>query len=99
MILARALNSVYDRDIAFILQMDSEICAFRIMAAKYRSELEGFDDILIHKIMARKLFGNIVKPHKPVCFTAPELAANHSAEYEWMMQSGVGLNILPCKWQ
>ena len=82
-------NSVYDSDIAFILQMDAEISAFRIMAAEYRSGLEGFDDILVHKIMARKLFGNIVKPNKPVCITASELAANHSAEYEWMMQNGV----------
>lgn len=82
-------NNVYGGDIAFILQMDAALSAFRIMAAEYRSGLEGFGDILMHKMMARNLFRDIVKPNKPICFTAAELAEKHPAEYEWMMQNGV----------
>jgi DNA-binding SARP family transcriptional activator len=82
-------NGIYDADIAFILHMDTELNAFRIIAAEYRSGLEGFDDILAHKLMARNLFRDIVKPAKPICFTAADLAEKHHAEHEWMMQNGV----------
>jgi DNA-binding SARP family transcriptional activator len=82
-------NSIYNADIAFILHMDTELNAFRIMAAEYRSGLEGFDDILAHKLMAKNLFCDMVKPSKPLCIAAEDLKEKHTPEHRWMIQNGV----------
>ena len=85
----KSVRTVYDADIAFILVIDSEVGAFRMISAELREGLEGFEDVLTRKVIARNLFAELVLPDKPVCFTAEQLFENHQAEYEWMNLNGV----------
>ena len=85
----RSVRNVYDADIAFILEMDSEIKGYRIMSVSLREGLEGFGEVLTQNVIARNLFADIVKPEKPAFFTDIELEEEFPAEYDWMNLNGV----------
>ena len=85
----KSVRNVYDADMAFILVLDSELKAFRIMSVELREGLEGFGGVLTEKAIARDLFSGVVKANSPACFTADQLAEKHPAESEWMAINGV----------
>ena len=85
----KSARNVYEADIAFILEMDTELNVFRIMSAELRDGLEGFGDILTRGPIAKNLFGDIIKFDKPACFSAESLSLTHPKEHEWMMLNGV----------
>ena len=85
----QSVRTVYDADIAFILEMDSELSVFRIMSAEFRNGLEGFGDILARGPIARNLFGDVIKYQEQACFSAESLLPQHPKEHEWMMLNGV----------
>jgi DNA-binding SARP family transcriptional activator len=85
----RSVRNVYDADLAFILEMDSTIRAFRVMFAEFRDGLEGFGDILCRNLIAKELFSDIIKKDTPVCFTTEGLEETHPEECEWMELNGV----------
>ena len=85
----QSVQTVYDADIAFILEMDPELHAYRIMSAEFRDGLEGFRDILTRGPIASNLFGDIIKHEQTACFSADGITETHPNEHEWMMLNGV----------
>jgi len=85
----RCVTRVYESDISFLLIVDDDIKAFRIIAAEFREGLEGFGNILLNKIIGANLFRKFIHPGKEYCFTADILKTERPEEYEWMILNGV----------
>ena len=85
----RCVTSVYSSDISFLIIVDDDIKAFRIIAAEFRNGLEGFGSILLNKIIGANLFRKLILPGNEYCLTADFIKDEHPEEYEWMRSNGV----------
>ena len=85
----QSARNVYAADIAFILEMDTELNVYSIMSAELRNGLEGFGDIITRGPIGKNLFGGVIKEGQPSCFSAEDLSTLYPKEHEWMVLNGV----------
>ena len=90
--IALALNCVtrvYASDISFLLILDNDVNAFRIIAAEFRDGLEGFGNVLLNKMIGANLFMKLILPGQEYKVTVESLETEFPEEYEWMRSNGV----------
>ena len=90
--IAMALNCVtrvYASDISFLLILDDDVNAFKIIAAEFRNGLEGFGNVLLNKMIGANLFRKLILPGQEYQVTVESLENEFPEEYEWMRSNGV----------
>ena len=81
--------SLYDADLAFILELDEELEACQYLYVKAR---DGFD---LHgrqsdeALLFSNLFMDIIRKDEPFSFTAAALSSSHPEEVGWLSEHGI----------
>ncbi|SHI12433.1 hypothetical protein SAMN02745823_02577 [Sporobacter termitidis DSM 10068] len=81
--------TLYDADLAFILELDEELEACQYLYVKAR---EGFDMAgrgPDEALLFSNLFTDIIRKDEQFCFTDEDLTAAHPEEYKWLQEHGI----------